>query len=80
MYLDSKIHFHLSADLQVLGEEQDVQQLVTYQLITRHARDYLQQHYPSLPIQHFQFQLTLMAPPITMAEDATVLTSPAIAW
>lgn len=71
---------HLSADLQVLVEEQDVQQLVTYQLIMRHARDYLQQHYPSLAIQHFQFQLTLMAPPITMAEDATILTSPAIAW
>ena len=71
---------HLSADLQVLGEEQDVQQLVTYQLITRHALDYLQQYYPSLAIQHYQFQLTLMAPPTGKHEDATVLTSPAIAW
>lgn len=71
---------HLSADLQVLAEEQDVQQLVSYQLIMRHARDYLQQHYPSLSIQHYQFQLTLMAPPTEVQEDTTVLTSPAIAW
>ena len=71
---------HLSADIQVLKEEHDVQQLVTYQLIMRHARDYLQQHYPLLAIQHYQFQLTLMAPPTGKYQDATVLTSPAIAW
>lgn len=71
---------HLSADLLVLNEEQDVQQLVTYQLIKRHARNYLQQHYPSLSIQQYQFQLKLLAPPPDMNENATVLISPAIAW
>ena len=71
---------HLSADLQVLGEEQDVQQLVTYQLIMRHARDYLQRHTQAINIQQYQFQLRLMAPPPDTNEDAAVLTSPAIAW
>lgn len=71
---------HLSADLQVLNEEQDVQQLVTYQLITRHARDYLQRQYPAIAIQHYQFQLKLMAPPPDNNEDIALLISPAIAW
>jgi hypothetical protein len=66
--------------LQVLRDDQNVEDLVTYQLITRHARDYLQHHHNTLSIQHYQFQLRLMAPPPDMNEDATVLTSPAIAW
>jgi hypothetical protein len=71
---------HLSADLQVLRDDQNVEELVTYQLITRHARNFLQQQQLSFPIQQYQFQLRLMAPPPDKNEDATVLTSPAIAW
>jgi hypothetical protein len=71
---------HLSADLQVLSDDKNVEQLVTYQLIMRHARDYLQRHTQAINIQQYQFQLRLMAPPPETNEDAAVLTSPAIAW
>ena len=71
---------HLSADLQVLSDDKNVEQLVTYQLVIRHARDYLQRHTQAINIQQYQFQLRLMAPPPETNEDAAVLTSPAIAW
>lgn len=71
---------HLSADLQALSDDKNVEELVTYQLIMRHARDYLQQHATAINKQQYQFQLRLMAPPPAKNEDAAVLTSPTIAW
>ena len=75
---------HLSADIQSLTDDKDSRQLVTYQLVLRLARYYLQPISNQQDIREFQVQLRLVPPfeepTEESAKESTILTSPSIAW
>lgn len=71
---------HLSADIQALPDDKDSRQLVTYQLVLRLARHYLQPISIGQDIRQYQVQLRLVPPFEEATEDSAILTSPAIAW
>jgi len=63
---------HLSADIQVMKDEDDVRQLVTYQLVDRLARSMVR-----ADATHYQFQLRLVPPGEPADERMALVTSPA---
>ena len=69
---------HLSADIQTLPDDKDVRELVTYQLVSRLARELLSAQ--NGQISQFQFQLRLVPPLQEPNEEMAVLTSPAMDW
>jgi hypothetical protein len=75
---------HLSADIQALPDDKDSRQLVTYKLVLRLARYYLQPISMQQDISEFQIALQLIPPfeieTAALAAESTILTSPAIAW
>ncbi len=71
---------HLSADIQALPDGADSRQLVTYQLVLRLARHYLQPVSIRENIREYQVQLRLVPPDEAASEETAILTSPAILW
>lgn len=62
---------HLSADIQAMSDDEDVRELVTYQLVDRLARSVV-----GIDAQQYQFQLRLVPAYALPDEDMVVLTSP----
>ena len=75
---------HLSADILALPDENDIRQLVTYQLVVKLARFYLQPISVKENIDEYQIQLRLIPPfadeSAVSANESAILTSTAIAW
>jgi hypothetical protein len=70
---------HLSADIQALGEQQDVRTLVTYRLTERLAYAWAREITSGAAFDHYQFELRLITPMRIPPLEEVVLVSPAIA-
>jgi hypothetical protein len=69
---------HLSADIAAMDDDEDVRNLVTYQLVQQLTR-YLISDDAITPM-HYQFQLRLIPAYESPDETMAVLTSPALSW
>lgn len=62
---------HLSADIQAMHDDDDVRELVTYQLVNRLAHAMVRTH-----ARQYQFQLRLVPPHAVPDESMALVTSP----
>ena len=87
MFIQIIIKFKINLNdtfYQALPDDKDSRQLVTYKLVLRLARYYLQPISMQQDISEFQIALQLIPPfeieTAALAAESTILTSPAIAW
>ena len=69
---------HLSADIAAMNDDEDVRNLVTYQLVQQLTRYLISDD--SITPTHYQFQLRLIPAYESPDETMAVLTSPALSW
>lgn len=71
---------HLTTDILEMDEDQNVRQLVTYQMVTRLVRHMLEAQAAKHAIAQYQFQIRLVPPFEEATEETALLTSPVIRW
>lgn len=71
---------HLTTDILEMDEDQNVRQLVTYQMVMRLVKHMLEPQAARHVIAQYQFQIRLVPPFEEATEETALLTSPVIRW